>query len=134
LNKEASVKLITLTILLFLFTGCSDDINILQKVSADGIFKEKSQELVLSEPKKVVQNDGATIFRACASCHGHNAKNTALGKSQVINGWSAERVSAALVGYQNGTYGGEFKAIMHGQVSKLSAEDIRLVSRHIASF
>lgn len=33
--------------------------------------------------------DGATLFKACAACHGASAEKAALGKSQIIKGWEA---------------------------------------------
>jgi cytochrome c553 len=79
----------------------------------------------------LVQKDGATLFRACASCHGADASKAALGKSQVIKGWSAQKIADALHGYKNKTYGGASKAMMQGQVAKLSDEDIKILAEYI---
>ena len=85
-----------------------------------------------TKPVVVAQKDGATLFKTCASCHGPDASKPALGKSQVIKGWSAQKIADALHGYKNKTYGGASKAMMQGQVSKLSDEDIRVVSEYIS--
>lgn len=77
--------------------------------------------------------DGATIYKVCSSCHGLNAEKSALGKSKVIQGWSAGEVSEALNGYKDGSYGGTMKEVMKGQVGKLSEEDIELVSQYIST-
>jgi cytochrome c553 len=82
----------------------------------------------------VVQKDGATLYKACASCHGADASKSALNKSQVIKGWSAQKIADALSGYKNGTYGGASKALMLGQVKNLSEADIKTLSEHIAKF
>lgn len=69
----------------------------------------------------------------CAGCHGTNAEKAALGKSQIIKGWSVTKVSDALNGYKAGTYGGVMKTVMKGQASKLSDADIKAVSEYISS-
>lgn len=75
---------------------------------------------------------GESIFKVCASCHGTNGEKAALGKSQIIKGWSASKVSDALKGYKADGYGASMKAIMKGQVSKLSNDDIKAVSEYIS--
>ena len=48
--------------------------------------------------------DPATTFQQkCASCHGAKAEKKALGKSDVIAGWDAATVVAALQEYKAGT-------------------------------
>ncbi len=111
--------------------------------------KEAVAQKVAQEPKQpepvvaakeaqpaevVVQKDGATLYKACASCHGADASKSALNKSQVIKGWSAQKIADALTGYKNGTYGGASKALMLGQVKNLSEADIKTLSEHIAKF
>ncbi|MBU0720154.1 cytochrome C [bacterium] len=75
---------------------------------------------------------GADIYKACIGCHGANAEKPALGKSQIIKSWSSEKIAQALNGYKNATYGGAMKGVMLGQVSKLNAADIKLVSDYIS--
>ncbi|MEJ2372895.1 MAG: c-type cytochrome [Sulfurimonas sp.] len=80
---------------------------------------------------------GATLlsadanFAKCTACHGANGEKHALGKSQVIQGWKAEKTLAALKGYKNGTYGGAMKGVMKGQVSKLTEADMEALAKHI---
>lgn len=45
----------------------------------------------------------ATFKQKCASCHGQKAEKKALGKSDVIAGWDAATVVAALKEYKAGT-------------------------------
>ena len=78
-------------------------------------------------------SDGAKIYNSCVSCHGINADKKALGKSQIIKGWEEEKLVAALKGYKDGSYGGVMKGVMKGQVTRLSDEDIKAVSNHIAN-
>lgn len=110
---------------------------------------EKTEKVVAEVEKKVEEStvkikeavpavaaapsiDGAKLFAACASCHGTNGEKKALGKSQVIQGWDAAKITAALQGYKDGTYGGAMKGIMQGQASKLSDADIKALAEHIS--
>ncbi|MDD2790396.1 MAG: c-type cytochrome [Sulfurimonas sp.] len=76
---------------------------------------------------------GADLYKACASCHGQKGEKPALGKSQIITAWSAAKVSAALHGYKDGTYGGAMKSVMKGQASKLSDAQIQTLSEYIST-
>lgn len=91
---------------------------------------EKVEEAIAPAPVAIVS--GADLFKACASCHGLNAEKAALGKSQIIKGWEASKIAAALYGYKDGTYGAAMKGIMKGQASKLSDADIQALSEHIS--
>jgi len=75
--------------------------------------------------------DGATLFKVCATCHGAKAEKAALNKSQIIAGWDAAKITAALNGYKEGTYGGPLKGTMTPQVKNLSADDIKVLSEYI---
>ena len=77
-------------------------------------------------------NDGATLYKACASCHGANAEKAALGKSQVIKGWDKEKTIKALKGYKDGTYGGAMKGVMKGQVARLDDAKIEALASYIS--
>jgi len=79
-------------------------------------------------------NDGVSLYKACATCHGANGEKAALGKSQIIKGWDAAKIESALHGYKDGSYGGVMKGVMKGQVARLSDADIKAVAEHIASF
>jgi cytochrome c553 len=76
----------------------------------------------------------AASFAPCAACHGANGEKPALGKSQVIKGWEASKIVAALNGYKDGSYGGAMKGVMKGQVAKLSDADIADLAAQIAKF
>ncbi|MBN2895649.1 MAG: c-type cytochrome [Campylobacterales bacterium] len=83
-----------------------------------------------SEPKVLSAGE---LYHKCASCHGTGAEKSALGKSQVIAGWDAQKTIDAIIGYQNGTYGGPMKALMGAQVKNLSDEEIQALARYIAA-
>ena len=75
----------------------------------------------------------AASIAACATCHGASFEKAALGKSQIVKGWDAAKVEAALKGYKDGTYGGPMKGVMAGQVKNLSDADIKDLSAQIAA-
>ncbi len=77
--------------------------------------------------------DGAELFKKCTSCHGATAEKSALNKSQIIKGWDAAKVEAALKGYKDGSYGGAMKGLMKGQVGTYSDADIAAVAAYIAT-
>ena len=76
--------------------------------------------------------DATKLFASCVGCHGAHAEKHALGKSQVIKGWSTDKVETALKGYKDGSYGASMKAVMKGQASKLSDADIKALAEHIS--
>ena len=67
----------------------------------------------------------AVNLGACKGCHGQNWEKAALGKSKIVKDMTKAEVSAALVGYKNGTYGGPMKGVMVGQVAKYSEADLQ---------
>jgi len=69
----------------------------------------------------------------CAKCHGKFARKSALGKSQIIAGFSQEQIKHAIIGYKDGTYGGSMKKVMKKQVSSLSEEEMTALSKYIYS-
>jgi cytochrome c553 len=92
------------------------------------------KEVKAEVKEKLVQVDASALYgEKCASCHGAKADKPALGKSQVIAGWSASQVEDALHGYQSGSYGKEMKALMAGQVKSLSAEQIKSLAKYISA-
>jgi len=69
---------------------------------------------------------------ACAGCHGADFGKSALGKSKIVKDMSQADIETALKGYKDGSYGGAMKAIMAGQVAKLSEADITEIAKSIA--
>ncbi|MEN8302522.1 MAG: c-type cytochrome [Campylobacterota bacterium] len=104
------------------------------------IADEKSN-IVLEETTEVVEvamaepaaaKSGTELFKVCSSCHGLNGEKKALNKSEVIQGWSEVQLSTALNGYKDGSYGAAMKGLMKSQVTKLSDEDISVLSKYIS--
>ncbi|WP_419770392.1 MAG: c-type cytochrome [Candidatus Marinarcus sp.] len=75
----------------------------------------------------------AANYNKCATCHGAKAEKKALTKSQIIQGWPAEKIEAALHGYKDGTYGGPTKGVMKLQVDALSDADIKDLAKQISA-
>jgi len=67
----------------------------------------------------------AVNLGACKGCHGGNFEKKALGKSLIVSDMTKAEVSAAMVGYKDGSYGGPMKGIMKGQVAKYSEAELR---------
>jgi cytochrome c553 len=98
---------------------------------------EAVKEVVAPAVEEVPQEmttvaDGKKLFIKCAGCHGMNGEKHALGKSQIIKGWSVEKVETALKGYKDGTYGGASKSFMKAQVANLSDADIKALAEYIS--
>jgi len=146
MKRVLSIAAITL-----LFAGCGNEKSE-TKVHTQSVtpIKTTAVKKVLEEKKVVTTHesvpqennaekvavkavDGAQIFKHCASCHGVKGEKKALGKSQVIAGWDSVKVVTALKGYTKGTYGGSMKAVMKGQASKLSDDDMKAVADYIST-
>jgi len=98
---------------------------------------EAVKEVVAPAVEEVPQDmatvaDGKKLFTKCAGCHGMNGEKHALGKSQIIQGWSVDKVETALKGYKDGTYGGASKSFMKAQVANLSDADIKALAEYIS--
>lgn len=77
--------------------------------------------------------DGAALFQKCAACHGAKGEKQALGKSEAIGGWKADKTLEALKGYKAGTRNTKgMGALMKGQVATLSDADMKSLSEYIA--
>jgi len=135
------MKVLISIALAFLLNSCSEDkkssfehqtlkeTELNKSVSESAIKEDINDEKYQTE---VSPKTGESIYKACAGCHGQNAQKAALGKSQIIKGWSVKQTTDALNGYKSGTYGGDLKGVMKGQASGLSDNDIRLVAVYIS--
>ena len=92
-------------------------VSIIKSGNIDINNTQESQE-ESKEPTIEVQTD------SCISCHGELFEKSAMGYSRIVNEMSKEDIIASMNGYKNGTYGGNMKALMAGQATKLSTEEI----------
>jgi cytochrome c553 len=141
------MKIVLSALLALLIIGCSDEKKEIQKevkqelkptsiVKIDKKIVEKKVAIkvpVQIQKKSILKPiDGAKIFAKCSSCHGKGAEKKALNKSQIIKGWSQEKIITAINGYKDGTYGSSMKGVMKPQVIKLTKEEINAVSAYIS--
>ena len=99
--------------------------------------KEEIQTKVEKTEEKVqdAASDAATatLYKACAGCHGTKGEKKALGKSDVIGGWDAAKVQEALAGYKAKTRNVHgMGAVMQGQAAKLSDDEIKALGEYIS--
>ncbi|PHM17632.1 MAG: cytochrome C [Sulfuricurvum sp. PD_MW2] len=77
--------------------------------------------------------DGAAMFQKCVACHGAKGEKAALGKSEIISGWSSAKTLDALKGYKAGTRNTKgMGAIMKGQTATLSDADMKTIADYVA--
>jgi cytochrome c553 len=98
--------------------------------SVETVEEESAKEEVIDSTPV---NGGELFASKCASCHGANADQSALGKSQKIAGWETSKVVDALNGYKNGTYGGSMKGLMKGQAMPLKGNEIQALAEYIST-
>lgn len=72
-------------------------------------------------------------YNACKACHGVKGEINITTKSQsyVPANLSKADIEKALKGYKDGTYGGPMKALMKGQVGRLSDTDIKALADYM---
>ncbi len=93
----------------------------------------KALDSVQKTPTATSSVDGAALFASkCASCHGANAEKAALGQSKIIAGWSVAQFKIATSGYKDGSYGGNMKMLMKGQVATLSDDEILALAQFVS--
>jgi cytochrome c-type protein NapB len=90
------------------------------KMDINSTQSNKRQEEVIE-----VQTD------KCIGCHGERFQKPAMGYSRIVNQMSKEDIIASMNGYKYGTYGGEMKALMAGQATKLSTQEIEAFAQLI---
>lgn len=77
--------------------------------------------------------DGGALYQKCSACHGAKAEKAALGKSEVIAGWKADKIVDALKGYKAGTRNTKgMGSIMKGQTASLGDSDMKALGEYIA--
>lgn len=96
------------------------------------VEEKKVVEAQKTAVKPVASIDGSQLYVKCAACHGKNAEKSAMGKSQIIKGWSQDKVITALHGYKEGTYGGTMKGLMKSQIANFSEDELKALAAHIS--
>ncbi|WP_370518783.1 hypothetical protein [Sulfurovum sp. bin170] len=82
------------------------------------VAKEAKDAVVekATEVKEAVA--GATIdTKACQACHGAEFEKKAMNVSKIVKDMTKADIITALKGYKDGSYGGNMKTLMKGQVA-----------------
>lgn len=66
--------------------------------------------------------------QTCVECHGADGKEVSIAGKAIAGSSGA---LAKLTGYKNGTYGGDQKVVMQGNVAALSDADIKAVAEYV---
>jgi cytochrome c len=75
--------------------------------------------------------DGAKLYGAkCAECHGMDGKEASVSGKAIAGGSGA---LAKLTGYKNGSFGGDQKALMQGNVAAISDGDLQSIASYVDS-
>lgn len=106
-----------------------DEIEEIIKIITTGAIK-KNIHLDLNKSKEEMPTIEVHTD-TCISCHGEMFEKSAMGYSRIVNQMSKEDIIASINGYKNGTYGGRMKALMAGQVTRLSTEEIEAFAEMI---
>ncbi|WP_418185160.1 c-type cytochrome [Aliarcobacter vitoriensis] len=77
--------------------------------------------------------DAPAAYATCKACHGVKGEIniTTQSKSHVPANQTKAEIEKALHGYKDGSYGGPMKALMKGQVAKLSDADIKALADYM---
>ncbi|SFV66967.1 Cytochrome c, class I [hydrothermal vent metagenome] len=102
-------------------------IDIITTGEIEGNVHLDSNQSKKEAPKIEVNTDN------CISCHGVMFEKSAMGYSRIVNQMSKEDIIASLNGYKNGTYGGNMKALMANQATRLSEEEIEAFAEIISN-
>lgn len=79
--------------------------------------------------------DGAALYdKKCAKCHGADgAKTSGASGGVMLKGQSAEDIKTKLLGYKDGSFGGDKKKTMMRMVQKFDDAEIEALAEHIGS-
>lgn len=74
-------------------------------------------------------NEGMKVYgKGCVDCHGDDGKDISISAKPIAG---SSGVYEKLIGYKNGTYGGEQKATMQEALKPLNAESLKAVSDYV---
>lgn len=69
-----------------------------------------------------------TLPEKCSSCHGVNGEKMAFGsKSAIIKDLPKDTFLSSVMGYKNGTFGGQMKKVMEGVVVKIDDAELKQI-------
>lgn len=89
----------------------------------------KKVTILLVLGASVMMADGARMYGAkCAECHGGDGKESAISGKAIAG---STGVLGKLIGYKNGTFGGEQKGTMQASVADMSDNDLKAVAAYV---
>jgi cytochrome c len=90
---------------------------------------KKAIVLLVLGVSAIMAADGAKLYGAkCAECHGMDGKEASVAGKAIAGGSGA---LAKLTGYKKGTFGGDQKVIMEGNVAALSDSEIATLASYV---
>ena len=78
---------------------------------------------------------GAELYnKKCAKCHGPDgAKTSGASGGVMLKGQAADAIKTKLMGYRDGSYGGDKKKTMMRMIGKFTDQEIADLAAHIGS-
>ena len=89
------------------------------------------KETPTEAPTETAPATASVDLNGCIACHGAQFEKVAMGVSKVVKDMSKEEIIAALKGYKDGSYGGNMKALMKGQVAGWDDAKIKAAAKQI---
>ena len=77
--------------------------------------------------------DGKSLYSSCKGCHGSDGGRPAMGVGAPLKGQDAATLEKKMLGYKDGTYGGEKKGMMVKFMKGLSADRIKALANYIST-
>jgi len=85
--------------------------------------------LLLAASAVLGADAGMKIYgKTCVECHGDGGKEVSIAGKEIAG---SKDVLTKLIGYKNGTFGGEQKATMQASVSALSDDELKAVAAYV---
>lgn len=101
--------------------------------SATDMTKDVKEKIHQATAPTTSSADGKALYTKCGACHGQNGEKKALNASAIIQGWSKDKTLKALKGYKDGSYGGNMKGVMLGQVKGLNDSELEALAGYIST-
>ncbi len=86
---------------------------------------------VIAATSLMLASDIPDQYQKCIGCHGVSGEKQAFGKSLRLSEMTSVDISHALLGYQDGSYGGPMKGLMKAQIAGLDDLDIVIIADYL---
>jgi len=95
-------------------------------------MKKTILTLAVLSTASLMAADGSALFQKCAACHGIKAEKKALGRSDVIQGWSESKIIGELKEFRDEKVDAD-EMVMKAQVKDFTDKDIQSVAKYIST-